>query len=376
MNTPLVSARRIVVKTGSALIAEAGSARHDWLERLARDIAELRESGREVVLVTSGAIALGRGALGASSAGRLRLEEKQAAAAFGQPYLMGALETVFAPHGIRVAQSLLTLSDTENRRRWLNARATLETLLAAGGLPVINENDTVATDEIRYGDNDRLAARAAQMLSADCLILLSDVDGLYTADPRLDPSACHIRELSQLGEEHIAMAGGANAESGLGSGGMATKLAAARIAYAAGCATAITAGNRQAPLRALADGARATWILPPLSPARARETWLAGHLSPEGTLVIDDGAVNALAGGASLLPVGVCDVAGRFERGAAVEVTDRTGRPVAKGVTAYGSADIARIAGRRSEEVETLLGWRGRPAIIHRDDLVFTGPRS
>ena len=373
MDTPLTHARRVVVKTGSALVAQDGAPREAWLGGLAADMAALRREGREVVLVSSGAIALGRNALGAAGRGRLRLEEKQAAAAFGQPVLMRVLDSAFAPHGIRAAQSLLTLSDTENRRRWLNARATLETILTAGGLPVINENDTVATDEIRYGDNDRLAARVAQMISADCLILLSDVDGLYTADPRRDPSAKHIPELSELTAAHEAMAGGANEDAGVGSGGMATKLAAARIAYAAGCATAITAGDRPKPLLALAEGARATWIHPPLSPARARETWLAGHLKPEGALVVDDGAVRALRDGASLLPVGVAAVEGHFERGAAVEVRDTNGRAIAKGVTAYGSADIARIAGRRTEDVEALLGWRGRPAVIHRDDLVLMG---
>ncbi len=373
METPLTTARRIVVKTGSALIAENGSPREGWLAGLAQDMASLRQSGKEVILVSSGAIALGRGALGHAGEGRLRLEEKQAAAAFGQPILMRVLDGALSPYAIRPAQSLLTLSDTENRRRWLNARATLETILNAGGLPVINENDTVATDEIRYGDNDRLAARVAQMISADCLVLLSDVDGLYTADPRHDPSAEHIPEMTALTPAHDAMAGGANVETGLGSGGMVTKLAAARIAYAAGCATAITIGDRKRPLGALAEGARATWIRPPLSPAKARATWLAGHLRPEGTLVIDEGAAHALGAGASLLPVGVKSVDGRFERGAAVEVRDTVGRAVAKGITAYGSQDIAMIAGRQSEDIETLLGWRGRPAIIHRDDLVLIG---
>ncbi len=376
MDTPLATSRRIVVKTGSALVAENGAPRTHWLGRLASDIAALRADGREILLVSSGAIALGRDALGRNPPGtagarRLRLEEKQAAAAFGQPLLMGVLGAAFAAYGIRVAQALLTLSDTEDRRRWLNARATLETLLEAGGLPVINENDTVATDEIRYGDNDRLAARVAQMVSADCLILLSDVDGLYTADPRQHPGARHVPELTELTEAHLAMAGGANMTAGVGSGGMATKLAAAQIAYGAGCATAITIGNREQPLLSLTGGARATWIRPPVNPARARKTWLAGHLRPEGALVIDDGAVAALADGASLLPVGVRRVEGRFARGAAVEVRDLAGQRIAKGVTAYGSGDIVRIAGQQSDEIEALLGWRGRPAIIHRDDLVL-----
>lgn len=373
MTDPLQRARRIVVKTGSALIADGADARTAWLADLASDMAALRADGRELILVSSGAVALGRPALGGSVP--KRLEEKQAAAAFGQPRLMRELDRVFAPHGIQVAQALLTLADTENRRRWLNARATLETLLSAGGLPIINENDTVATDEIRYGDNDRLAARVAQMVSADALILLSDVDGLYTADPRRDPEARHLPWLSQILPEHDAMAGGANAEAGFGSGGMATKLAAARIAHAAGCATAITLGNRPKPLSALMEGARATWIVPDVTPETARRTWLAGHLKPEGVLYVDAGAVRALSAGASLLPVGVRSVEGRFERGAAVEVRGPKGDAVAKGVVAYGAEDIALIAGQQSEAVVERLGWRGRPAVIHRDDLVLTEPR-
>ena len=373
MTDPLQRARRIVVKTGSALIADGADARTAWLADLASDMAALRADGRELILVSSGAVALGRPALGGSVP--KRLEEKQAAAAFGQPRLMRELDRVFAPHGIQVAQALLTLADTENRRRWLNARATLETLLSAGGLPIINENDTVATDEIRYGDNDRLAARVAQMVSADALILLSDIDGLYTADPRRDPEARHLPWLSQILPEHDAMAGGANAEAGFGSGGMATKLAAARIAHAAGCATAITLGNRPKPLSALMEGARATWIVPDVTPETARRTWLAGHLKPEGVLYVDAGAVRALSAGASLLPVGVRSVEGRFERGAAVEVRGPKGDAVAKGVVAYGAEDIALIAGQQSEAVVERLGWRGRPAVIHRDDLVLTEPR-
>lgn len=364
--------RRIVVKTGSALIASAGRPRTAWLAGLATDIATLRARNLDVLLVTSGAIALGRDALGTSRP--RRLEEKQAAAAFGQTVLMRTLETAFAPHGIRVAQSLLTLEDTENRRRWLNARATLETILGAGGLPVINENDTVATDEIRYGDNDRLAARVAQMVSADTLVLLSDIDGLYTADPRVDPTARHIADVREITAEHDAMAGTANRAAGVGSGGMATKLAAARIAFAAGCRTVITLGDRPHPLCALEEGARATAFIPPLSPQTARRVWLESHLSPEGAVLVDSGAVRALVEtGASLLPVGVTGVAGQFERGAAVEVRGPDGVAIAKGVTAYASGDIAGIAGLKSEEIAERLGWRGRPAVIHRDDLVLLG---
>ncbi|MEO1786174.1 MAG: glutamate 5-kinase [Pseudomonadota bacterium] len=366
----LRTAQRIVVKTGSALIAAGGRPRTDWLAGLASDIVTLRNRGLDVLLVTSGAIALGRDALG--PARPRKLEEKQAAAAFGQTVLMQALDAAFAPHGVGVAQSLLTLDDTEMRRRWLNARATLDTILSAGGLPVINENDTVATDEIRYGDNDRLAARVAQMVSADTLVLLSDIDGLYTCDPRTMPGAAHIGEVTEITTAHDQMAGGANREGQVGSGGMATKLAAARIAFGAGCRTVITLGDRERPLLGLEDGARATWFLPPLSPLSARRAWLESHLSPEGAVLVDAGAAKALCEtGASLLPVGVVGVEGHFERGAAVAVLGPGGQAIAKGVTAYASADIAGIAGLHSDAVEAKLGYRGRPAVIHRDDLVL-----
>lgn len=367
-DSPFQTARRIVVKTGSALIADGGAARTEWLARLASDIADLRARGKQVILVSSGAVALGRGDLG--SPVPARLDQKQAAAAIGQPRLMAAMAGAFAPRGITVGQALLTLSDTEIRRRWLNARATLGTLLDAGIVPVINENDTVATDEIRYGDNDRLAARVAQMMGADLLVLLSDIDGLYTADPNSDPGATHIPVLKTLSAEHDAMASGANPAAGVGSGGMVTKLAAARIAHAAGCSTIITRGNRDHPLRAIEDGALATLIVADITPARAREAWLMGHLKPEGTIRVDAGAARALQGGASLLAVGVTGVEGVFERGAAVAVGRDGGNVIAKGVTSYGSADILRIVGLRSEDVEAALGYRGRPAVIHRDDMV------
>ncbi len=365
---PLSRARRIVVKTGSALMAEKGQPRRAWLAHLAADIAHLRHRGQDVLLVSSGAVALGRSDLG--SPAHPRLDQKQAAAAIGQPRLMAAVAEALAPHGISVGQALLTLSDTETRRRWLNARATLETLLESGILPVINENDTVATDEIRYGDNDRLAARVAQMMGADVLVLLSDIDGLYTADPGTHPGAEHIPFLEALTAEHDAMATGSNAVAGVGSGGMVTKLAAARIAHAAGCSTIITLGNRDHPLRAIDDGERSTIIAATLSPARARESWLHGHLKPEGDIVVDQGAARALTSGASLLAVGVTGVSGHFERGAAVTVRTQDGVVIAKGVTAYSAADIQRIAGCRTEDAEAILGFRGRPAIIHRDDMV------
>ena len=362
-------ASRLVIKIGSALIATDGQPRQVWLNSLAADLAERRAAGQEIVLVSSGAIALGRRHLGSDRP--RKLEEKQAAAALGQPLLMQAMTQAFAPHNVTVAQALLTLEDTENRRRWLNARATLDTLLKAGALPIINENDSVATDEIRFGDNDRLAARVAQMIGAELLILLSDVDGLYTADPRKDPSAEHISEISDLTKEHDDMAGDINQSADLGSGGMVTKLAAARIAQAAGCATIITLGAPDNPIRTLLAGGRATWITSDLTPDKAREIWLKGHLTPEGAVYVDDGARAALAQGASLLPVGVIRVEGHFIRGAAVAIKAQDGQTIAKGVTTYSSEDAARIAGLQSDRVEQELGYRGRPALVHRNDLVL-----
>lgn len=366
--SPLKSASRIVVKIGSALVTHGDRVRQNWLNRLARDIAGFQARGQDIILVSSGAIALGRGHLGPQRP--RKLEDKQAAAALGQPLLMAAMAEAFRHVNVPVAQSLLTLEDTENRRRWLNARATLDVLLGAGALPVINENDTVATDEIRYGDNDRLAARVAQMVSADVLVLLSDIDGLYTADPRKDPAAQHIPVIRELTAAHDEMAGEPNADAGVGSGGMATKLTASRIAWQAGCATVITIGDREQPLNAIECGETATWILPPLSPSKAREVWLQGHLTPEGAFWIDAGAAHALANGASLLPVGLCKVEGRFSRGAAVAIKDETGQVIAKGITAYASDDAARIQGLQSDAVADVLGYQGRPALIHRDDLV------
>lgn len=363
------SAKRVVVKIGSALIADQGLARQDWLISLATDIADLRAAGQDVVLVSSGAIALGRNQLGPERP--VKLEEKQAAAALGQPLLMTAMTTAFAPRGIAVAQALLTLDDTENRRRWLNARATLDTLLNADAVPIINENDSVATDEIRYGDNDRLAARVAQMIGADILVLLSDVDGLYTTDPHKDAAAEHIAELTELTAAHEAMAGDINQNADLGSGGMVTKLAAARIAQSAGCSTVITLGTSDRPISKLLSGGRATWVRSQLTPDKAREIWLKGHLTPEGAVYIDDGARSALLDGASLLPVGVTRIDGQFLRGAAVAIKDSDDQIIAKGITAYSSEDANRIAGLQSAQIEQELGYRGRPALVHRNDLVL-----
>ena len=365
----LDEAKRVVIKIGSALLVEesSGGIRRRWLEALADDVAALRAEGREVILVSSGAIAVGRRHLGLA-AGDLRLEEKQAAAATGQIRLAHAYQEALARHGITVAQILLTLEDTEDRRRHLNARATLATLLKLGAVPVINENDTVATTEIRFGDNDRLAARVAAMIAADALVLLSDIDGLYTADPKLDGEAAHVPEIAELTPEIDAMAG--EALPGYSSGGMVTKLAAARIAVGAGCRMAIADGRRLNPLTAITEGARCSWFLPAGSPRNARKKWVAGALKPVGSLIVDDGALKALAGGKSLLPAGVVAVEGSFDRGDAVRVLDRAGREIARGLSAYSASDAQRIMGHKSREIEALLGYRGRDEMIHRDDLV------
>ena len=325
--------------------------------------------------MSSGAVALGRRALGLK-AGKLRLEEKQAAAAAGQPKLMRAWDDALGKHDAPVAQALLTFYDTEQRRRWLNARATMETLLERGAVTIVNENDTVATEEIRYGDNDRLAARVAQMLGADVLVLLSDIDGLYDADPRSNPDAKHIAEVRKLTPEIVAMAGGANASAGVGSGGMATKLDAARIAMTAGCSTLITLGTHTqhaGPISAVATGAKGTWFVADVTPETARKQWLAGALRPTGSVRVDAGAARALRSGKSLLAAGVTAVAGRFERGDAVDVIDPDGALVARGVSAYSSEDTARLLGRKSDAFEAILGYRGRPALIHVDDMVLVG---
>ena len=366
----LAAARRVVIKVGSALLVEksTGSVNRDWLEALADDVAAMRARGQEVVLVSSGAIALGRRELGLAKR-KPKLEEKQAAAAVGQIRLAHAWKEVLERRGFTVAQVLLTLGDTEERRRYLNARNTLTTLLRLGAIPVINENDTVATAEIRYGDNDRLGARVAQMVSADCLVLLSDVDGLYTADPTRDPEARFIAEVPRITPEIEAMAGGS--ASDVGSGGMATKVMAAKIAVAAGCSLCIAAGRGLNPLRRVESGARCTWFLAEASPVTVRKQWIAGLLRPAGELTVDEGAVRALRDGKSLLPAGVTGVKGRFDRGDAVVVRAPDGVEIARGLAAYSSADAERIRGRRSAELESLLGHRGRDEMIHRDDLVL-----
>jgi glutamate 5-kinase len=363
-------AQRIVVKIGSALVVdpEEATPRSAWLDSVAADILALRERGTDVIVVSSGAIALARRTLGLTQK-RLRLEEKQAAAAVGQIRLAQAWSQVLSARNLTAAQLLLTLGDTEDRRRYLNARETLNTLLALRCIPVINENDTVATTEIRFGDNDRLAARVAEMVQADQLILLSDIDGLYTADPRRDPLATHIPVVEAITPDIEAMGG--EPPPGYSSGGMRTKLVAARIATQAGCAMAIAIGNVERPLRALERGGRCTWFLPVPEGRSARKRWIGGTLSPQGTLTVDAGAAKALAGGRSLLPAGVRAVDGVFERGDPVTVVGPDGTVLGRGLSAYASADAERIAGHRSDKIEAILGWRGRDEIIHRDDLVL-----
>ncbi len=368
MTPDIASARRLVLKVGSALVADGPAPRAAWLAALAEDIAAARARGTEVIVVSSGAIALARVALGLNGA-RLRLEEKQAAAAVGQIRLAQAWTEALGRVGLTAAQLLLTLEDTEDRRRYLNARSTLDTLLALGCVPVINENDSVATAEIRFGDNDRLAARVAEMAVADALVLFSDIDGLYTADPRRDPDARHVPVVPGVTAEIEAMGG--EPPPGYSSGGMRTKLIAARIATGGGCAMAIALGKAEHPLRALVDGARCTWFLPAEDSRTARKRWIAGSLKPMGVLRVDAGAAKALAGGRSLLPAGVRDVEGAFLRGDPVSVRDTHGAEIGRGLSAYAAEDARRIAGRRSDEIETILGWRGRDEIIHRDDLVM-----
>jgi glutamate 5-kinase len=370
---PLTRARRIVVKVGSALLVDSasGQVNRPWLETLVEDLLRVRARKQEVVLVSSGAIALGRREL-KLPAGPLKLEQSQAAAAVGQIALAHIYKELFAAANVTVAQILLTLEDSERRRRYLNARATLTELIDLGTLPVINENDTVATTEIRYGDNDRLAARVAQMTSADCLLLLSDVSGLYTADPNLDPAAKLIPEVREITPEIEAMGGGS--ASAVGSGGMATKIAAAKIATAAGCAMAIAAGAPLHPVRRIEEGADCSWFLPASNPENARKQWIAGALRPTGAITIDAGAQQALRSGKSLLPAGVVKIAGRFSRGDTVSVLDKDGNEIARGMIAYGDRDAARIVGKRSADIEALLGFRGRAEMIHRDDLVMMKP--
>ena len=364
----LSAAKRIVIKIGSSLVAEAAKPRVDWLASFAADVAALHAAGKEVILVSSGAVALGRSRIGLG-AQSLSLEEKQAAAAVGPPLLIQAWQRAFDTQGIHVAQLLLTLEDSERRRRYLNARGTFTTLLSHRLIPIVNENDTVATAELKFGDNDRLAARVAVMLAADVLVLLSDIDGLYTANPQRDPSATHIPHVTALTPEILAYAGGA--ASALSNGGMKTKLEAADMVLRAGCHMAITQGAVPTPLAALATGARATWFTANTKPQIARKHWIAGAVHLPGHIVLDAGAEAALRQGKSLLPAGVTAVEGNFERGDTIGIKAANGALIAKGIVDYNAKETAKILGKKTDAIEPILGYAHRDTLIHRDDLAL-----
>lgn len=362
--------KRVVIKIGSALLVDRASGiRKTWLDAICDDIAALKSRGTDVLVVSSGAIALGRSVLSMPS-GALKLEESQACAAVGQIALARHWAESLSRHQIVAGQILLTLGDTEERRRYLNARATLQQLLKICAIPIINENDTVATTEIRYGDNDRLAARVATMAGADLLVLLSDIDGLYTAPPHLDPQARFLDTIEEITPEIEAMAGGAASE--LSRGGMRTKIDAGKIATSAGCAMIIASGKPLNPLAAIENGARHSWFAASRSPVTARKTWIAGQLQPAGVINVDAGAEGALKSGKSLLPAGVRAVSGNFHRGDTVSIIGQEGREIARGLVGYDAEEAKRICGRKSNEIEKILGYAGRAAMIHRDDLVMT----
>ena len=368
--SPLKKAKRIVIKIGSSLLVDGqkNEVRHPWLLALIEDVVTLLNQGKEIILVSSGSVALGKRIL--NMVGRpLKLEESQAAAACGQVRLMQAYQQILSWHNLGAAQILLTLDDTEKRESYLNVRATIRSLLELGVVPVINENDTVASPTARYGDNDRLAARVATMVDADCLILLSDIDGLYTADPRNDPAAKLIPVINELTPDIIGMAG----ESGtdFGSGGMRTKIEAARIAMGSGCAMAIAQGTITHPIKAIWDGTLCSWFVPSVSPAAARKTWIAGSLNPRGALTLDEGAVVALKKGRSLLSVGVKEVTGTFERGDLVSILSPEKKEIARGLSSYNDKDAHTIMGKHSDQFEALLGYNGKEEIIRRDDMAL-----
>jgi glutamate 5-kinase len=370
MTPSLSSFRRIVVKVGSSLLVGEAGLKADWLDALADDLASLAKGGADLIVVSSGAIALGRGVLGFPR-GALKLEEAQAAAAVGQIALARAWAEALGARGLTAGQVLLTYGDTEERRRYLNARETLAKLIELKAVPVINENDTVATAEIRYGDNDRLAARVASLAGADCLALLSDIDGLYTAPPQQDPSARLIPVVPRITAEIEAVAGGAASE--FSRGGMRTKVEAAKIAVAAGAHMLIANGKRSNPLRATMEGGACTWFLTPSNPVTARKRWIGGTLEPRGSIIVDAGAAKALRGGKSLLPAGVTRIEGHFARGDAVTIRDEAGAELARGLVAYDAAQAVQLIGRKSREIESVLGYAGRAAMVHRDDLALIG---
>lgn len=366
----LKGAKRLVIKIGSSLlINKDGSLDHDWLKSIADDVADLRASGKQIVLVSSGAIALGRDALGFEKRPD-RLEEAQAAAAVGQILLAQAYQSLFESHNTLIAQLLLTLDDLEDRPRYLNARNTVEALLERGAIPVINENDTVATGEIRFGDNDRLAARVAQMVGAEALILLSDISGLYNCDPRSNPNAKLIPCVEEI-TPHIQAMAGPPAQQGVGSGGMATKVEAAKIALAGGCSMIIMNGLAANPIRRLSAGEASTLFTATTTPLDVRKSWIRGMMAPKGMLHIDEGAVSALQTGASLLAAGVTDVLGTFGRGDLVAFVAPNGHIIGQGLASYEYTDAARIQGKRMSEASEILGYVGRSALVHRDDLVM-----
>ena len=366
------STRLVVIKIGSALIVDptTGKARADWMRDLAADVASLRAAGAQVVLISSGSIALGRQHL-SLPAGAIKLPEKQAAAAIGQVELAQLWSNALQAYDMRTAQILLAPEDTETRRRHINARTTIQTLLELGFVPVVNENDTVTTYEIRFGDNDRLAARVAGMISADLLILLSDVDGLYTKNPHQSEDAEHIPEITQIDEDIMVLGGGANAE--FASGGMSTKLAAARIATEAGADMVICKGSASCPVTALLDGALYSLFHRRTSPKKARKKWIAGALDPKGQIVVDKGAQSALLKGKSLLPVGILRLSGQFDRGDLVQIINAEGIELGHGLAGYATAEAEKIKGQKSQVIETLLGYEGRAELIHADDLVLRG---
>jgi glutamate 5-kinase len=364
------AAQRIVVKIGSALLVDraTGILKTDWLASLIDDVATLAKVGKEIVLVSSGAIALGRHTLKLRN-GPLELEESQAAAAVGQISLAHAYQDFARNQGLIAAQVLVTLGDTEERRRYLNARHTIDRLLSLKVIPVVNENDTVATTEIRYGDNDRLSARVASMVSADCLVLLSDIDGLYTAPPGTRNDAHRLDLVTEITPDIEAMAGDAGTE--LSKGGMKTKIEAAKIARAAGCDMVIASGKVMHPLKAIGEGCPATWFIAPSDPVTAKQRWISGQLEPRGTIVVDAGAEKAMLSGKSLLPAGVKSVSGNFDRGDVVIIRNETGHEVGRGLVAYGKIDAQLIIGKRSAEITDILGFEGRDELIHRDDMAL-----
>ena len=368
----LNEAQIVVVKVGSSLlVSDDGTIKAEWLQHLAEDLAMLADRNCHAVIVSSGAIALGRRQLPRKNLKtRLKLEEKQAAAAIGQVQLASEWRNALEQYNFNMAQILLSPDDTETRRRHLNARATLSTLLQSGVIPVVNENDTVATMEIRYGDNDRLAARVAQMISADALILLSDIDGLYSADPHIDPTAQHIPKIINFTQDLKDMAGPAHTE--YSSGGMVTKIEAARIATEAGCHMAICNGKALNPIKKLLMGDKASWFVASAKPRQARKAWIASSLQLQGSLYLDKGAVAAIHQGKSLLPAGITTIEGDFERGDLVAICDTDKQEIGRGLCNYTAHDAKRIIGHNSTAIQSILGYRGRNEIIHADDLVMT----